>query len=169
MKKISLKTILIAGAVFMILSGSLLHFAYELSGNNQIVGLFSAVSESVWEHSKMFLLPLFIVALIEYMKIKDISKILWAALAQLLFMICFITIFYYTYTGALGFENVIIDISSFIVAIILGQVITYNNLISKSKPILGKYLSAIALVAIILIFAITTYNPPRLPIFIPLN
>lgn len=167
MKNISLKKITIFGAVFMIIAGSLLHFTYEWSGNNQLVALFSAASESVWEHSKMFLLPHAIVAFIEYKKVKNLPKILWVVLVQLVFMICFITVFFYTYTGAFGFENVIIDILSFMIAIIIGQFIAYKMLNSKSKIIVSKYVSSIILIIIFFTFAVITFNPPRLPIFTP--
>ncbi len=149
----------------MIIAGSLLHFTYEWSGGNQFVGLFSAVSESVWEHGKLFLLPLAVVAIIECIKVKDLSKILWAALIQLVFMISFITAFFYTYTGAFGFENVIIDVLSFMAAVILGQTITYKFLSSETRPVFNKYLSGAALAMIFLVFTVITFNPPKLPIF----
>ena len=40
----------LAGIVFIVFLGSFLHFTFELSGNNPVVALFSAVNESVWEH-----------------------------------------------------------------------------------------------------------------------
>jgi len=41
------------GIVFIVLVGSALHFTFELSGDNPLVGVFSAVNESVWEHLKL--------------------------------------------------------------------------------------------------------------------
>jgi len=165
MKNISLKKIIVLGAIFMIVAGSLLHFTYEWSGFNPIVGVLSAATESVWEHSKLFLLPLAIMAVIEYMKVKNLQKILWTVLVQLVFMVGFITVFFYTYTGAFGFENVIIDIGSFMVAVVLGQMIALRMLQSKSKPPVGKYISAAALATIFFMFVVFTFNPPALPIF----
>jgi hypothetical protein len=45
------------GTVFIIMLGSALHFTYALSGNNALVGVFSAVNESVWEHLKLVFWP----------------------------------------------------------------------------------------------------------------
>ena len=104
-------------------------------------------------------------AVIEYIKVRDLARVLWTVLVQLVFMVGFITVFFYTYTGAFGFENVIIDISSFIVAVVLGQMVALHMLKSKSKPLVNKYLSAAALVAIFFMFAVFTFNPPALPIF----
>ena len=38
---------------FISILGVLLHFTYEWSDDNRIVGLFSAVNESTWEHLKL--------------------------------------------------------------------------------------------------------------------
>ena len=48
--------------VFLLYSfiGTILHFTYNLSNNNIVVGIFSAVNESVWEHIKILLTPIFI-------------------------------------------------------------------------------------------------------------
>ena len=39
--------------------GTILHFTYKISKKNIIVGIFSAVNESTWEHIKMLLTPIF--------------------------------------------------------------------------------------------------------------
>jgi hypothetical protein len=36
------------GTVFIVILGSILHFTFEWSGGNPVVGAFSAVNESVW-------------------------------------------------------------------------------------------------------------------------
>ena len=43
----------LAGIVFTVIIGTMLHFTFELSGNQPVVGVFSAVNESVWEHLKL--------------------------------------------------------------------------------------------------------------------
>lgn len=48
---------ILKGIPILFIIGSLLHFMYDLSGNNFLVGLVTAVNESVWEHAKMVLLP----------------------------------------------------------------------------------------------------------------
>ena len=37
--------------------GVLLHFAYDFSGRNIIIGLFTPVNESTWEHLKLLFFP----------------------------------------------------------------------------------------------------------------
>ena len=48
-----LNIFLIIGAVFTIITGTLLHFVYEWSGESLFVGIFSPINESVWEHLKL--------------------------------------------------------------------------------------------------------------------
>ena len=46
------------------ISGTLLHFLFKWSNNNIIIGMFSSVNESVWEHAKLLLTPIFIFSFI---------------------------------------------------------------------------------------------------------
>lgn len=54
----------IIAILFSVVVGSLLHFVYGWSGENRIVGAFSAVNESTWEHLKLAFFPMFIIAVI---------------------------------------------------------------------------------------------------------
>ena len=54
------------GMLFVSILGGLLHFTFELSGFNPIVGTFSAVNESVWEHLKLGFWPILLLTIIEY-------------------------------------------------------------------------------------------------------
>ena len=52
------KKYIISGIIFTIVFGSLLHFFYDWSGKNAIVGLFSPINESVFEHLKLLYFPM---------------------------------------------------------------------------------------------------------------
>ena len=56
----------IIGAIFVILVGSLFHFLYILTNNNKIIGYFTAVNESTWEHIKLIIGPSFLWLIVEY-------------------------------------------------------------------------------------------------------
>ena len=64
----------LAGIVFIIFLGSLLHFTFEFSGGNPVVGVFSAVNESIWEHLKLAFWPTILFALIELVPLKRDGK-----------------------------------------------------------------------------------------------
>ena len=57
-------------AILIIIIGTLLHFTYEWSGENNFVASFSAVNESTWEHLKLVFFPMLILGIIEYFFIK---------------------------------------------------------------------------------------------------
>ena len=51
--------------IFISVLGVLLHFTYEWSGDNAVVGLFSAVNESTWEHLKLLSFPFLLLTILE--------------------------------------------------------------------------------------------------------
>jgi len=64
-KKSVLKWELVGIAVISVL-GSVLHFAFEWSGNSAPVGVFAAVNESVFEHLKLTYWPALVYAAVTY-------------------------------------------------------------------------------------------------------
>ena len=54
----NLKSALIIGTIFVLITGILSHFVYDWSGQNFIVGFFSPVNESTWEHMKLSFFPM---------------------------------------------------------------------------------------------------------------
>ena len=77
--------------------------------------------------------------------------------------LCFITSFFYTYTGILGKNFAIIDILSFVFAIILGEYISYKKIISNFKS--NRILCILILLILFFCFIIFTYNPPKIQLF----
>ena len=157
---------LIIGIIFISILGSFFHFTYELSGYNIVIGSFSAVNESVWEHLKLVFFPLLIFSAIEYMKIKKEANnfLLGKAIASYV-MPAVIVIIFYSYEMATGSHSFAIDMLSYFVSIIVGQFISYKILCSEKK---GKGIQIISLIAIIilaLIFVIFTFIPPEIFIF----
>jgi len=154
------------GMVFIIILGSVLHFTFELSGNQPIVGVFSAVNESVWEHLKLAFWPSLLFALIEYTLLKKttnnfaLSKTIGVYL-----MVFIIPIVFYSYTAFTGESVFVIDILTFIVAIIIGQLASYKLLIYKQLPSYLEKFSLVAIAILGLAFVLFTFYPPQLPIF----
>lgn len=165
-KKISLKQLEIIGAIFGIFFGTLLHFTYEWSGNLAAVGLFSAINESVWEHTKLLFTPIVIFMIIEWFWVKDKKLLFFAKTAEIVLTALFIITFFYTYTGALGIEEILlVDIVSFVVAVIFGKALSYSILTSDYKPRLHTAFYALALFSLFIFYGFTTFNPPKIPLF----
>ncbi|MFX1573323.1 MAG: DUF6512 family protein [Promethearchaeota archaeon] len=156
----------IGGIIFISLVGALFHFVFEWLGHWEYIGGFFPVNESVWEHLKLPYWPLIIFSLIEYQYIKEGTNnfIVGKTLAALI-SIVIIIITFYTYTAILKTEILIIDISSFIVGVAVGQLISYKILTISKVPKLIIIFSWIIFITLGLIFMLFTYLPPHLPMF----
>jgi ABC-type cobalamin transport system permease subunit len=156
----------IMGTIFIIFLGSALHFTYEISGKLPIVGAFSAVNESVWEHLKLAFFPSLIWLLIEYLPLrKQTHNYFTAKMLGTYLMVIVIPIVFYSYTVFSGKSIFAVDISTFMVAVVIGQVLSYKLLTHKQ---LNQNLNKIAVTAIIVLalaFMVFTFYPPQLGIF----
>ena len=154
------------GMVFIIILGSVLHFTFEWSGNQPIVGVFSAVNESVWEHLKLAFWPSLLFMLIEYFMLKkSVSNFALGKTIGVYVMVFIIPVVFYSYTAFTGESLFVIDILTFIVAVIIGQLASYKLLTYKQLPSYLENFSLIALFILGLAFALFTFYPPQLPIF----
>lgn len=160
-----IKTWQIITVIICLILGILLHFTYEWAGENTIVGLFSAVNESTWEHLKLAFFPMLLMAIIGYFIIgKQINNYWIAQSIGIITAIAFIITFFYTYQGVLGKNIDALNIGSFIIAVILGEFITYK--IMKSRKIYNaEFVSIIFLVILLLSFVLYTFYPPQIPLF----
>lgn len=157
----------IAGIIFVIVFGTLLHFVYQWSGNNQIVGLFAPVNESTWEHLKLLLLPMVLFSIVEYFAIgKDYPNFIPAkALGILLGMIAIVVIFY-TYTGISGNHYLWADIATFIMGVAIAY--AYSWKIINKQPIgtSAQIIGVLIILLLFLSFAVFSLYPPHTPIFL---
>ena len=165
MKKI--KTAQIIVIILSLIIGTILHFTYELSGENNFVASFSAVNESTWEHLKLVFFPMLILGIIEYFVVKkESNNYIEAKTIGIFTAICFIIVFFYTYTGILGTNFFVIDILIFILSIIIGEYVAYRLMtIENQSTTLSKVLSIGILIFLLLCFIIFTYNQPKVNLF----
>lgn len=165
-KKIILKWE-IAGALFVIIAGTILHFVFDWLGRNPIVGIFAPVNESVWEHMKIGFWPLVIFSAIEfYFLRKSVKNFFFTKVGEACLIILLITSFFYTYTGILGFNLLPIDIGTFIFSIVVGQAVSYRFLIRENQERKPIFLSLITFILLIFAFALFTFNPPKINLFL---
>ena len=154
------------GMVFIIVLGSLLHFTFELSGHQPVVGVFSAVNESVWEHLKLGFWPALAYAVIEYRYLKESTSNFFLAKAVGIYLIpIVIPILFYSYTAVLGESVFVIDISTFVIAVIVGQLASYRLLTYRRLSENFNRISLVALVLLGVAFMVFTFYPPHLDVF----
>ena len=158
----------IAGFFFVLIFGSLLHFAFELSGFWKPVALVAAVNESTWEHLKMVFWPglVFFIAQYYFLRNMECANRFWCAKAVcLLLMPLIIAVGWYAAIGLLGENNFTINITLFVGAIIIGQLVSYLILTSKISTSISQKRSIVIILLLTLTFATLTYLPPRMFLF----
>ena len=154
----------IFSVIFTLILGTILHFTYKWSNQNPIVGLFSSINESVWEHLKLLFYPMVIATFIGLIYFKNkIPNFLCSKAVGIFVALSFTIIFFYTYSGIIGTNIAFIDIASFFIATILGEFISYVLIINKFKC--NKFLSVFFLILVFFGFIIFTFYPPKIGIF----
>lgn len=169
MKKYILKWEL-AGIIFVFLVGALLHFLFEWSGESRAVGAFASVNESVWEHFKQGFWPMCLFAAIEYLFPKMRLKNFLPAKAVAVYVIPIFTgLAFYGYSAVIGQEILIVDILIFLVAIIIGQLLSYRIMTAERVSSSAARVTGIFILLLAGILIMTTYYPPHWPIFMDHN
>ena len=155
----------LVGMVFIIILGTLLHFTFEWSGFQEIVGAFSAVNESVWEHLKIAFMPSILFAILEYRYLnKKTNNYFFAKAVGIYTIMVIIPVIFYTYTIFIE-HNLTIDVISFMFAIIVGQFVSYKILTFKQLSKNLRLISIVSLIILGLAFVVFTFYPPQIPLF----
>ncbi|EKQ51708.1 MULTISPECIES: DUF6512 family protein [unclassified Clostridium] len=156
------------GVPIMFLLGSLFHFAFEWSGKSIIVGIFTPVNESIWEHLKLSTYPTFIWYISGFLLFQNkINYYKWSicCVISVIVSAVVITCFYYTYTGALGIHSLLLDIFSLFLGLFIAQCLSLHLYKYMKITIFDYYISSLIGLLIILCFTLFTFFPPKLPIF----
>ncbi len=160
----SRKSYLIRYIILSIL-GVLLHFTYDWSANSQLIGLFSPVNESVWEHLKLLFFPMLFLTIFDYffLRADRPEEFLPARTRGILTGMAFIIIAFYTISGVIGKSFAIIDIIIYFISIYI--VFRTEQKHYKEFRILSDILAVLILAILAILFFIFTNNPPSLGIF----
>lgn len=151
--------------VIVSITGSILHFAYGWSNQKRAVGIFTPINESTWEHLKLLFYPCSIVSLIEYFFFGwKIQGFLFARLSGILLGMLLIVVFFYTYSGIIGRNYLIMDIFSFLLGVGTAYFSSHQMLLNH----IGKdfsYLGWILLFLLTILFTCFTFSPPHFALF----
>ena len=160
-----LKHYTIIGILFVSVTGTLSHFLYDWSGHHPIVGLFTPVNESVWEHMKLLFFPMLLYAAIMIGKWKrHYPPIVSALFFGILTGTLLIPLFYYAYTSVLGKNYLILDIGIFILSILISFWLSYKLTLSKKLESYTFVLCA-AVCILLTCFLVFTRHPPNDAVF----
>jgi len=158
------------GIPALFIAGSIMHFVYEWSGNFILVGAIAPINESVWEHLKMPFYPILIWWFLGYLiygKRNGIAAAQWFVSCTAAQLVCSLVIlsFYYTYTGALGIESLILDIFSLFLGVAAGQGFALHIYKYAKLKQCWLYGAVIVLILIAGAFTFFTVAPPHIPLF----
>lgn len=166
LKRIKPETYTLIGILVLFVVGSLFHFLYSLTGECFIVALFVPINESIFEHTKMVVLPIFIWWFIFYLfRKKDLFVNAWftSALIAMISAIIAIPMLFYFYSQAFGIESLVIDILILLVSLAIGQILGLHYY--RHGKGIEYHFAIFLMIVIIILFAFFTINPPAFPIF----
>lgn len=156
------------GFFFTCILGTIMHFVYEWSGKNPVVGLVAPVNESTWEHLKLLFFPALAWTIGGCLRMPErAGQMLCACTAGIVVGMLTIVVFFYTYTGILGTNWFPLDITAFV----LGVLATFwfakrrwRLYIEEKREAQGKIAAAV-LAGIALCFFAFTFFPPPIGLF----
>ena len=166
LKRIKPETYTLIGILVLFVVGSLFHFLYSLTGECFIVGLFVPINESIFEHTKMVVLPIFIWWFIFYLfRKKDLFVNAWftSAIIAMISAIIAIPMLFYFYSQAFGIESLVIDILILLISLAIGQILGLHYY--RHGKGIEYHFAIVLMIVIIILFAFFTINPPAFPIF----
>lgn len=155
------------GLVFTLITGTLLHFTYEWSGNKEIISFFSPINESTWEHLKLVFFPVIIFGILEYFAYgKHLKNFIPVKVFSSLLGIFLIIAIFYTYTGIIGTNYFLLDLLTFIIAVIASYMFSIHYLkTEKFSSKASRFLSYALLILFLLFFILFTVTPPEIALF----
>lgn len=156
----------IIGCLFVWAVGTLLHFFYDWSNKNPIVGLFSPVNESLWEHLKLLFFPTVIYTAFQYFYVgKKYASFFTAKLLGIISGMLLIVVGFYITLAIAGKPVTWVDITLFFVGVLVAYIISYQFIIRQKMPESVEIISFLMLLTIIVLFWGFTYYPPNFSLF----
>ena len=157
--------LLILSIIIISIIGTLSHFLYDISNHNKIIGLFTSVNESTWEHIKIALTPTIFWSLIDGYIYGSNPNYFMAKSLSLITIILLIPIMFYTHKYITNKNIFLFDIISFYIVIIFSQLMFYFIINLNPISFLLIYLSCLSLFIIFGSYLLLTLLPLKNFIF----
>lgn len=153
--------------VLIIILGVILHFLCDWSGKNKFVATFSAVNESTWEHLKLAFFPILLFGIVDFIFLRPYANnVVFATTIALFSSITIITILFYAYLGIIGKNVDVLNISIFVISVIVAKYISYRiMLLPNFENIYYILLCSYFIYLTTFCFAVFTFAPPKINLF----
>ena len=159
---INLNEIIVKFVLYSVI-GTILHFTYKLSKKNIVVGIFSQTNESVWEHIKMLLTPIFFLNTISYL-INRNNIVFYEMFVELSSSIILIIIFYYVIKHFFGNRYEFLYVLSFYVTSFIVSYLGYQAKISNISSALNCFAMLLDIIIFLMYLSFSIF-PPKNDIF----
>lgn len=156
---------LIFSILIISIVGTISHFLYDISNHNKLVGLFTAVNESTWEHIKIALTPTILWSIIDGLIFGSNPNYFFAKLVSLLIIIVLMPLLFYGYKAILKKDKLFLDIAIFYITIIASQIAFYFLLKIRCISFIPQYLSCVGLFIVFGSYMVLTLFPIKNFIF----
>ena len=150
--------------LFISIFGTVLHFTYDLSNKNIVVGIFSSVNESIWEHIKLLLTPIFVMNFINYI-LGNTSNYFLILFIELILSIILVILFYKIKILIFKDKKDYINVISFYITVFIVVITKFyleKNITSNNIHLLFK----IPCLIIYIMYLSFTIFPPRRKLFL---
>ena len=155
----------IISIVIISIIGTLSHFLYDISNHNKIIGLFTAVNESTWEHIKIALTPTLLWSVVDGYIYGINQNYFLSKFVSLIIIILLMPLLFYGYQFIFKKHSTLSNILSFYIVIICSQLSFYYLINTNSINFLYSYLSCIGIFIIFGGYMIHTLLPAKNFIF----
>lgn len=153
--------------VLIIILGIILHFLYDWTNKNKFVATFSAVNESTWEHLKLAFFPILLFGVVDFIFVSPYANnVVFSTTIALFSSITIITILFYVYLGVLGKNVDVLNISIFVIGVIVAKYIGYRiMLLPNFENIYYILLCSYFTFLTTFCFVVFTFAPPEINLF----
>lgn len=163
--QISFWWLVLAETIAISTIGSLLHFTYGWSGKKKLVGVFSAVNESTWEHVKLALSGTFCCMLADVWFLGENPNYWIARSVSFVVPVIVIPAIFYSYTDLTHKALLPVDITTFVIASFISSLVFAWMLTLRPVGELGEIISMVISTLIIVMYLLLTRFPVKMFLF----
>lgn len=157
----------IAGFIFVIVTGTILHFVYNWTGQNRIAGIFSPVNESTWEHLKLLFFPTLLYVIVEYFAVGfHFPNFIAAKVLGIVLGLAVIVVVFYTYTGIVGRHFLWADILTFVLGVAASSLYSWRTVHQVDAGIIPQFVAILIFLVLTACFVLCTFYPPHISLFL---
>ncbi len=153
--------------VVLMIFGTLFHFVYSFLGKPFWAGILFPTNESTFQHLKLLLLPSVVFFVLQFFLFENWdSGFMLSRFAGVLFGMLGICVFFYTYSGIVGDNFIVMDILSFAFGVVVSMVAF--RLLDDSGVFDFPFSNAIGFLGfgmLIILFGLWSVYPPKIGLF----